>query len=297
MLSASAIAYGAATIVNAIATGKGAALGVDLWTKAKVGLTDEPSVIQGRILSDPSEDTNLIKRVINRIFRRFRVEGEYGAFVETNSNIPIARGMKSSSAAANAISLATVAALRKKLSDLEVVNLGVEAAKDAGVTITGAFDDACASYFGNIVVTDNVARQVKRRFKVDGEYTVLFHVPSSKTYTAQSNVKKMKIMAPLVDIAYREALLGRYWSAMTFNGLIYSVALGYDIKVAVDALAAGAIAAGISGKGPAIAAVVPEDSMANVKEAWNVFEGEVIQARVNRVKAHAVGTDDGQSNY
>ena len=293
MLSASAIAYGAATIVNAIATGKGAALGVDLWTKAKVGLTDEPSVIQGRILSDPSEDTNLIKRVISRIFRRFRVEGEYGAFVETNSNIPIARGMKSSSAAANAISLATVAALRKKLSDLEVVNLGVEAAKDAGVTITGAFDDACASYFGNIVVTDNVARQVKRTFKVDGEYTVLFHVPSSKTYTAHSNVKKMKIMAPLVDIAYREALLGRYWSAMTFNGLIYSVALGYDIKVAVDALAAGAIAAGISGKGPAIAAVVREDSIAEVKEAWNVHEGEVIQARVNRVKAHVVGREDG----
>jgi len=293
MLSASAIAYGAATIVNAIATGKGAALGVDLWTKAKVELTDKPGIIEGRILSDPGEDTNLIKRVIRRVLRRFRLEGEHGAFVETTSNIPIARGMKSSSAAANAISLATVAALKKKLSDLDVVKLGVEASKDAGVTITGAFDDACASYFSNIVVTDNVAQQVKRRFRVDGDYAVLFHVPSSKTYTAQSNVEKMKMMAPLVNVAYREALLGRYWSAMTFNGLIYSVALGYDIKVAVDALAAGAIAAGISGKGPAIAAVVCEDSIAEVKEAWNAFEGEVIQARVNRVKAHVVGTEDG----
>jgi len=293
MLSASAIAYGATTIVNAIATGKGAALGVDLWTEAKVKLTDEPSIIEGRILSDPGEDKNLLERVIRRVLRRFKVEGEYGAFVETSSNIPIARGMKSSSAAANAISLATVAALRKNLSDLDVVKLGVEAAKDAGVTITGAFDDACASYFGSIVVTDNVAQQVKRRFKVDGGCTVLFHVPSSKMYTAQSNVEKMKTMAPLVNVAYREALLGRYWSAMTFNGIIYSVALGYDIKVAVDALAAGAIAAGISGKGPAIAAVVREDSIAKVKEAWNAFEGEVIQARVNRVKAHVVGTGDG----
>ena len=293
MLSASAIAYGAATIVNAIATGKGAALGVDLWTKAKVRLTDEPSVIEGSIVTDPGEDENLIKRVITRVLRRFRVEGEYGAFVETSSNIPIARGMKSSSAAANAISLATVAALGKKLSDLKVVKLGVDAAKDAGVTITGAFDDACASYFGNIVVTDNAVQQVRRRFRVGGDYAVLFHVPSSKTYTAQSDVDKMRKMAPLVDVAYREALLGRYWSAMTFNGLVYSVALGYDIKVAVDALAAGAIAAGISGKGPATAAVVPEDSIAEVKEAWNPFEGEVIKARVNRVKAHVVGMDDG----
>ena len=293
ILSSSAVAYGAATIVNAIATGKGAALGVDLWTKAKVELTDEPDIIEGRILSDPGEDTNLIQRVIKRVLRRFRMDGEHGAFVETSSNIPIARGMKSSSSAANAISLAAIAALRKNLSDLEVVKLGVDAAKDAGVTITGAFDDACASYFGNIVVTDNVARQVKRRFRVDGDYAVLFHVPSSKTYTAQSNVRKMRMMAPLVDVAYREALLGRYWSAMTFNGLIYSVTLGYDIKVAVAALAAGAIAAGVSGKGPAIAAVVREDSVAEVKEAWNAFEGEVIQARVNRVKAHVVRTDDG----
>ena len=293
MLSASAIAYGAATIVNAIATGKGAALGVDLWTKAKVELTDEPGVIEGRILSDLGEDTNLIQRVIKRVLRRFRMDGEHGAFVETTSNIPIARGMKSSSSAANAISLAAVAALRKRVSDLEVVKLGVEAAKDAGVTVTGAFDDACASYFGNIFVTDNVARKVKRRFRVDGDYAVLFYVPSSKTYTAQSDVEKMRIMAPLVNVAYREALLGRYWSAMTFNGIIYSMALGYDIKVAVDAVAAGAIAAGVSGKGPAIAAVVREDSIADVKEAWNAFEGEVIQARVNRVKAHVVETEDG----
>ena len=41
-----AIAHGAATIVNAIALGKGAAFGVDLWTKAEVKLTDEPGVIQ-----------------------------------------------------------------------------------------------------------------------------------------------------------------------------------------------------------------------------------------------------------
>jgi len=293
MLSASAVAYGAATIVNAISTGKGAALSVDLWTKAKVDLTDEPGVVEGRILSDPGEDTTLIRRIITRVLRRFRVEGEYGAFVETSSNIPIARGMKSSSAAANAISLASLAALRKKLSDLDVVKLGVEAAKDAGVTITGAFDDACASYLGNIVITDNIAQRVERRFRVVREYAVLFHVPASKAYTAQSNVEKMKRVAPLVNLAYREALLGRYWSAMTFNGLIYSMALGHDINVAIDALAAGAIAAGISGKGPAVAAVVRQDSIGEIKEAWNAYEGEVIQTRVNREKAHVVGSDGG----
>ena len=41
---ATAIAHGAATIVNAIGLGKGSAFGVDLWTKAEVKITDEPYV-------------------------------------------------------------------------------------------------------------------------------------------------------------------------------------------------------------------------------------------------------------
>ena len=35
------IAYGAVTVINAIAISKGAALGINLWTKAKVQLTRE----------------------------------------------------------------------------------------------------------------------------------------------------------------------------------------------------------------------------------------------------------------
>ena len=50
---ATAIAHGAATIVNAMALGKGAAFGVDLYTKAQVELTDEPSIIKAEITSDP----------------------------------------------------------------------------------------------------------------------------------------------------------------------------------------------------------------------------------------------------
>ena len=42
--SGTAIAHGAITVINAIATGKGAALGVDLWTKAYVRLTKEKAM-------------------------------------------------------------------------------------------------------------------------------------------------------------------------------------------------------------------------------------------------------------
>ena len=53
----------------------------------------------------------------------------------------------------------------------------------------------------------------------------------------------MKSLASAVKIAYKEALNGNIWAALTLNGLVYSAALGYDSSPAVDALTAGAIAA------------------------------------------------------
>jgi shikimate kinase len=282
---AEATAHGAATIVNAIALGKGAAFGVDLWTKAEVRLTEEPNVIKGEITSDPAESTALIERTVSRVFRHFSVEKRFGAKVKTYSNIPIARGLKSSSVAANAAALATVAALGKTLDDLTLVKLGVDAAFDAKVTVTGAFDDACASYFGGAVVTDNSKMKILKRVTLPDDLTVLFHVPSIKAYTVDSDVNRLRIVEPLVQIAYKEALKENFWAALTLNGIIYSSALGYDASVALDALAAGALAAGLCGKGPAVTAVVSSDKIDSVRTALQRYEGEVLQARLNREKA------------
>jgi len=286
---AEAISHGAATIINAIATGKGAAIGVDLWTKARVKLTDEPGIIEGTIASDPTENPVLIEKTVGRVLKYFNLEGKFGAKVETWSNIPIARGLKSSSAAGNAIVLATVAALDKKLDDLTIVKLGVDGAIDAKVTITGAFDDACASYFGGVVVTDNLKRRIVKRFEIPEDLAVLFYVPAKKAYTVSSNVERMKGVASLVKIAYKEALKGNHWMALTLNGLIYSSALGYNPSIAVEALMAGALAAGLSGTGPAVTAIVPHDRIDPVKDAWLKYEGEILEARVNHEKAKVVG--------
>ena len=286
---AEAISHGAATIINAIATGKGAAVGVDLWTKATVTLTDEAGTIDVKILSDSSENPVLAQKTVENVLKHFGLEQEFGAKVETRSNIPVARGLKSSSAAANAIALATSAALERSLDDIAVVKLGVDGAVDAKVTITGAFDDACASYFGGVVITDNLERIIVKRFELAEAPAVLFYVPAKKTYTADSNVKRMKTMASVVKIAYREALNGNYWAALTMNGLIFSSALGYDSSPAVDALTAGAYAAGLSGTGPAVTAIVPEDKVDLVKEVWQKLEGEILEARINQEKAKVVG--------
>ncbi len=280
-----AISYGAATIVNAIALGKGVAFGVDLWTKAELELTDEPQIVEATITSDPQENPLLIKKTVLRVLQRFGLENDFGAKVKTSSNIPIARGLKSSSAAANAVALATLGALGRNLDDLDVVKLGVEAAFDANVTVTGAFDDACASFFGGAVATDNSEREIIKQFQLPKDLTVLFHVPAKKSYTAQSNVNKLQTVKSLVEVAYNEALKGNFWEALTLNGLIYSSALGYNPAIALDALAAGAVAAGLCGKGPAITTVVPKDKVEQVTAALKGYEGEILQANLNHKKA------------
>ncbi|MEM2092469.1 MAG: shikimate kinase [Candidatus Bathyarchaeia archaeon] len=281
-----AVAYGAVTVINAISCGLGGALGISLRTEATVKLTSEAGRIEGKILSDPSESTVLIEKVVRRVLRHFNLEGEYGAYVETKSNIPIARGLKSSSAASNAIALATISALGESLEDLAIVNIGVDASIEAGVTVTGAFDDACASYFGNIILTDNYERKILGVFEPREDYAVLIHVPHIKAYTAKSNIARMRVIAEEVKTLHKMALSGEYWHAMTLNGLLYSAALGYDTSIVIDALASGAVAAGLSGKGPAVAAIVPRDRVGDVREALTRHGGEIIEASINREKAH-----------
>jgi len=277
-MKAKSTVHGAATIVNAIATGLGAAFGVSLWTKACVMLVDNPEGLEVSIRGAPEEDTSLVKHCLMVVLERFKLSDRFGARIETESSIPIACGLKSSSAAANAVVLAILGALGKgDLDPLEIVRLGVTAARRAGVTVTGAFDDACASYFGGIIATDNAKLEIVKRFSFNQPYSVLIHIPFEKQYTKDVDVARTKLLSPQIRLAFREATEGRYWNAMVLNGLLYSSILGYDPSIALDALASGAVSAGLSGKGPSVTAIVAEENVDNVREAWDAYEGRLLE--------------------
>ncbi len=286
---AEAVSYGAVTIVNAMATGKGAALGVKLWTRARVTLTSHGGLILARNLSDPKEKGGLAEATAERVLRRFGFNKRLGAIVETQSNIPVAVGLKSSSAASNSVALACVKALGKKTSDIEVVKLGVEASLRAGVTLTGAFDDACACYLGGVVITDNLKRRILKRFKPRGRLRVLIHVPMQKKYTHDIDPSPLEKIKPVIRVAHREALRGNYWNSLTLNGVAYSNAFGYNTASTMDALKAGALAAGLTGKGPAVVAIVRESDKENVRAVWRRLDGRIIETSINFQKAMAKG--------
>jgi len=274
-----ASACGSATVVNAIATGKGAAFGVELRVRANSELTKRPGEIVGRVADDPSESARLIEICARKVLEHFGLEQTYGARVQTRSMVPIAVGLSSSSAAANAAVLATFAALDKKPKPKLVLNLGIDAAFEADVTVTGAFDDAAASFFGSGVVTDNTKRCVLRRFKLDPKLAVLIYTPPMKFHTSRINMAKIKPLRRGVEVVHDQAARGNVFGALTLNGLLYSGALGYDPTIALDALAAGALAAGLTGTGPAVVAIAKPGRVKDIKKAWRGRPGVIIATK------------------
>jgi len=261
-----AVAHGAATVVNAIATGRGAAFGISLETIAEVEL-NASGRIKVALEGNEGEDDTLARLCVRGVLDRFAANEGYGAKVRTTSQIPVSRGLKSSSAAANAVVLATLQALDQETDRLDLIRIGTKAAIEAGVSVTGAFDDACASMLGGLVVTDNRSEQLVKRTPMSDGLKVLIHVPARQIRKQGLPLDRMKVMSPQVDIAMQKVLVGKWQEAMVLNSLCYSAALGLDPKMTVEGLMQGAVAAGLSGTGPATVIVVKERRAEAVRDA------------------------------
>ena len=266
---------GAASILNAVATWKGSAFAIDLITQAEVELDGSPG-IRGDV---PGMDTRLIERCVERVLEHLDLE--FGGRVRTASQIPVASGLKSSSAAANAVVLATLDALEVDLDLVSAAKIGVEAAREVGVTITGALDDALASMLGGVVVTDNREMSLLRR----DEFScgVMLLVPDQRVFSRDTDISRSLVIAPMADLAFNLAMQGDYGRAMTLNGLAYCAALGLSSEPLILALEVGAKGASLSGTGPSYAALIDEDKMDGLEDSWKGLGGRVIRTKaINR---------------
>ncbi|MGZ7048653.1 MAG: shikimate kinase [Methanobacterium sp.] len=271
---------GSATVINAIATGFGSAFGIGRYVTAEVKLKNSKITCK----SDKDVDTTLMELCVKKVLEKFNIDA--GVSVKTFSDLPVASGLSSSSATSNAVTMATLLAISKefsteyKVNDFEIVNMAIDASLEAGVTITGAFDDASASFFGGLTITDNMKRKILRSWDMEKQ-NILIYMPNKKSITAQSDVERMKLLSPYVKLAFHEALNGDIYKALTLNGLLYCAALEYNPNIALDALSAGAIAAGLSGTGPSFVAITDDKSLDAVFNALNSYKGEVMHVEVD----------------
>jgi shikimate kinase len=75
---------------------------------------------------------------------------------------------------------------------------------------------------------------------------------------------------------------------MTLNGVLTSCLLSNSYNITRACLENGALAASISGNGPAIAAIVCVDQVQKIKSILSDFDGKVIVSNSNNQKASTV---------
>ena len=273
---------GSATIINAMATGFGSAFGIDLDIKCRAK-TQNSSITCSNDVGAP---TTLMELCAKRTFEKYGISSdEFGLDIKTKSDIPMASGLSSSSALSNGVVAITSKIIAeefnlKPLTDLEIINLAVDASLEAKVTITGSFDDATASYFGGVVVTNNKKREFIIKEKM-ADYPILVYMPNFCSKSGDVDVNRIKVVAPLVEIAFELAKSKDYFKALNLNGLIYSNIFKFDSNIAIDALEAGALASALSGSGSSFVAICNEDTIDDVKEAWSHLEGRIIETKTN----------------
>ncbi len=248
MKRATAVSYAAVTVLNALMCWKGAAFPVDLKLTAHATIRDEPGV------KAPSKPVELAAKYA--VMDSGKSLANVGFEVTIDSEIPRGVGLGSSSAAATAAYRAVYMLLRgSEPSPEQAAKRAAQACLRAGVSVTGAFDDALASITpGYIVVTDNWDLRLEKKIPLPRNVKVKVWVPHGLERPANLH-ERLREQYHAALKAYELLLDEQVWEAMTLNGFLVAAALGYPLKPILEELRRGALAAAVTGNGPAYAAV------------------------------------------
>jgi len=271
--------HSAISIVSAIATGKGAALGISrkveviIKTTSGTGIVIEP---EHRNIS-----SRLINKVIEKIVPKEKLE-KTKINISLKSEIPTGYGLKSSSAISSVISLACSKIYKPNWNDSQILNAGIDASLETGVSLTGAYDDAAACYYGGLVVTDNYKRKLINSEMGPIDLKAVIFIPRSRK---RGNIKKLKILSNVFEKSWNFAYNSEYWNAMTLNGFATTTILDSNPKLISELIHAGAVGASLSGNGPSIAAVAHKNKVSKIKKVFSNLEGRIIVSNINNEKA------------
>jgi len=274
-----ATVHGAISLVNAIATGKGATLGIS--TKAE-SIVD---VREGNGIKITSRNKTISSRLVDHVLKRIVPKNELNRNklnIDIQTDIPVGYGLKSSSAISTSVALACSKIFQPKLSDLKILLAGVDASIEAKVSLTGAYDDACACYYGGFNVTDNYKRKIILRKDAPTDISTIIFIPNKRK---RGNVKKLRDYKIIFEEAWNLAKNDDFWNAMILNGFTASTILKSEPKIVSNMIKNGALAASVSGNGPAFAVVTKNKNKLKIKKALSELDGNVLISKINNEKA------------
>jgi len=274
-----ATVHGAISIVNAIATGKGATLGISknidviIETSQGSGITTETN---GKLFR-----SRLINRVVEKIVPKKELQ-KTKLKILLDSEVPTGYGLKSSSAISSAVALGCAKLFKPNMNDFEILSVGVNASIETKVSLTGAYDDACACYYGGFNTTDNYKRKIIHSEKCLDDISAVIFLPRARK---RGNIRKLRTQSDVFEQAWNLAKKSDYWNAMILNGFATSALLNSDPKIISKLVEKGALGASVSGNGPSIAAVAKSNNLTDIKKVFSTLEGTTTIAKINNKKA------------
>ena len=256
-MTAVGTARGGITVLNAIGTGIGGAVGIDLPVVAWA------SWGSGRSWSNYMD---IPGRIVEAVSRVTGVQEEY--HVRVHSCIPPSRGLKSSSALVNSMIEAVLRLKGVNPDPITVARLGVEASRIAGITVTGAYDDSLASKMPGVFITNNYTLEVIATHRAPRARVVIL-VPGRENPITSVDPGAFKAYKDLYMRAYKLAVEGKWLEAIPLNSLATLRATGLeDLWAPLEEVLTlpSTWSAGVSGKGPALFAITSRT--ADVEDLW-----------------------------
>ena len=251
-------ARAAVSIVNALPTGVGAAVGLEWVARATATVTADRRPDERLEIAPSRAGTPLVRSAVAAAIGRYAPAEAGARRVVVRSTIPVARGLKSSSAVSSAVASAVARAAGASPQPEEIARLSAEVGRTTGTSATGAFDDALAGLRAGGVVTDNRRDALLRVLPLERDLVAALWIPARRHPPSPSTRRRFARSPALARRAADAALDGDWRAAMAANTELVERAMGYRYARARESvLRAGAVAAGVSGLGPTLVALSP----------------------------------------
>jgi shikimate kinase len=240
----------AITVLNAIRSTHGSAIGINIPISVEINNAEQLT-----ITTNPMEiGDELILECITS-FQEYNDVTVDDLHITTNSPLPAQRGLKTSSS----VSMATLKALatffEMELTVSELVSLSAQASLRCGVSLTGAMDDAYASFCGGLSLTQNFDQQLISLKPYISNDTVVLLIP--KKSTSKNEVMQILegIDPRLLKRALKSLRKGNIIEAIEYNTKAYSPLLDKKHVQLQDLRAQDTLVVGINGAGPSLFAI------------------------------------------
>lgn len=238
----------AITVLNAIKSDFGCAIGVEMDNWVEITKSDIFDV-----KTFPEQDPILIDWCWNLMKEKYDINKQIK--VETHSQVSGMKGTKTSSAISSACIKAMSDFFTLQLKPSEIISISAKASINAGVSITGASDDAYACLYGGLAITKTESQEIVYHSDFQSDYEIVLLIPNERNPKTQVKYDLEDYPTFNSKPMIKKIQQGDILSVIKENTKYYAPKLLKDDSIVNDLQDYRAEVIGLNGAGPSLFAL------------------------------------------